>query len=389
MKDIVVSCNNLSKTFHQTRKSNEDFSDSWVLKDVSFDLYKGDAIALIGKNGAGKSTLLKILSNIMPPSSGKAIINGSYASILDVGNGFHPDLSGRENIDLYQSLISPHLKANIEEIIAFSELEDFMNLPIKHYSNGMYLRLAFSIAIHTDTDLILLDEVLAVGDNSFRNKCYQKIIEKRLAGCTFIIASHAMNDILKLCNKGLWINKSHANIQGSVGEVVSKYLESLNAEIQLRSTFIPNQKYDNEYLDLKRIKIYSEQDEDTAIFQFEDKLTIELQLINLIAQNTILPVIELEDENSAIVAVLGSIYDKEIVLEDKRYYKLYIQIPHMLINTGLYTINIRILKKNLYDIIYQKSALFFRIIQNDIEKNKIQQANPFSIVAGESKWMMK
>jgi ABC-type polysaccharide/polyol phosphate transport system ATPase subunit len=383
-EDIIVHSEGICKNF--TVKSFDGVERVQnVLENISFDLYKGDSLALIGVNGSGKSTLLKILSNIIKPTSGEILIRGRFTSILDVGNGFHPELSGRENIYLYHSLISPNTKPKEEIIISFSELYEHIDTPVKYYSNGMYLRLAFSIAIHAEADLLLLDEVLAVGDSSFMNKCYNKISERRQEGCSFIIASHNINDILKLCNKGIWINDSTMHYYGSIGEAVSKYIRNMYVGIELKPIFNIRSLKKSKYIDVKSIQAYSGEFDGDAIFSFEDIITIEVNLYSHVANNKILPILEIENESGSIIAILGSIY-AELITLDYGEFKFKLSIPKMFLNIGLYKINFRILKKDLADIVYYKSALIFRIVQNDSVLNKLQQSNPFHIVNGETSW---
>jgi lipopolysaccharide transport system ATP-binding protein len=189
-----------------TETSNNDF---WALKDVSFDVYKGEVLGIIGRNGAGKSTLLKILSRITTPSEGKVEIHGRIGSLLEVGTGFHPELTGRENIFLSGSILGMQkreIEEKFEEIVKFSEIEKFLDTPVKRYSSGMYVRLAFAVAAHMDTEILLVDEVLAVGDAEFQKKCLGKMGEAAKEGRTVLFVSHNMNAISRMCDKGLLID---------------------------------------------------------------------------------------------------------------------------------------------------------------------------------------
>ena len=208
----------------QSRNETEEF---FALKDLSFNVMPGESIGIIGKNGAGKSTLLKILSKITPPSSGKIISRGRIASLLEVGTGFHPELSGRENIFLNGSILGMRRKEitdKFDEIVAFSGVEKFLDTPLKHYSSGMQLRLAFSVAAFLEPEILVIDEVLAVGDAEFQKKCMNKMDDVAKSGRTILFVSHSMTAIQSLCTKSVYLeNGSSTGIQ-SVQEGISNYL---------------------------------------------------------------------------------------------------------------------------------------------------------------------
>lgn len=179
-----------------------------VLKGVSFKINKGEAVGLIGKNGSGKSTMLKLLSRIMYPDKGKIMVQGRTASLIELGAGFHPDMSGRENIYINASIFGLNRKEidqKLQTIIDFSELWDFIDNPVRTYSSGMYMRLAFAVAINVEADVLLIDEILAVGDAHFQEKCFQKLKEIKAAGTTIVIVSHALGQIEEFCDKSIWI----------------------------------------------------------------------------------------------------------------------------------------------------------------------------------------
>ncbi len=201
----------------------------WSLKDVNFEIQKGDVVGIIGRNGAGKSTLLKILSRITAPTSGEVRISGKIASLLEVGTGFHPELTGRENIYLNGSILGMtkvEINQKIDAIIDFAEIQRYIDTPVKRYSSGMYVRLAFSIAAHLEPDILILDEVLAVGDASFQKKCIDKMAEiSQNEGRTILFVSHIMASIQSLCNKIIVLDKGSVKFIGNVEEGIAKYLE--------------------------------------------------------------------------------------------------------------------------------------------------------------------
>ena len=205
------------------RKPGETF---WALRDLSFDIKRGEVVGIIGRNGAGKSTLLKVLSRITEPTSGYADIHGRLSALLEVGTGFHSELTGRENIFLNAAILGmkkSEIGRKFDEIVAFSEVEKFIDTPVKHYSSGMYLRLAFAVAAHLEPDILLVDEVLAVGDTSFQKKCLGKMQDVANAGRTVLFVSHNMGAIRSLCTRGIVLHQGQIHQVGDVGQSVEAY----------------------------------------------------------------------------------------------------------------------------------------------------------------------
>lgn len=198
----------------------------WALKDVNFDVNQGDVVGIIGRNGSGKSTLLKVLSRIVEPTKGEIRMRGNVASLLEVGTGFHPELTGRENIFFNGAILGmsqKEIKAKFDEIVEFSEVEKFLDTPVKFYSSGMYVRLAFSVAAHLDPDILIVDEVLAVGDAAFQKKCLGKMKDVSSQGRTVLFVSHSMASIKALCNKGVWLDRGVIKEVGDINEVCESY----------------------------------------------------------------------------------------------------------------------------------------------------------------------
>ncbi|MGA2867578.1 MAG: ABC transporter ATP-binding protein [Verrucomicrobiota bacterium] len=207
------------------RKAAETF---WALKDVSFEIKRGEVVGIIGRNGAGKSTLLKILSRITEQTQGRVEITGRVASLLEVGTGFHPELSGRENIFLNGAILGmgrQEIKKKFDEIVAFAEVEQFLDTPVKRYSSGMYVRLAFAVAAHLEPEILIVDEVLAVGDAQFQNKCLGKMQEVGKSGRTVLFVSHNIEAVLKLCTRGILLAKGNVFAMGEASKVTSIYFE--------------------------------------------------------------------------------------------------------------------------------------------------------------------
>ena len=204
----------------------------WALKDVSFEIKRGEVVGIIGLNGAGKSTLLKILSRITAPTRGVAELYGRVGSLLEVGTGFHPELTGRENIYLNGAILGmrkAEIDRKFDEIVAFAEVEKFLDTPVKRYSTGMYVRLAFGVAAHLETEVLLVDEVLAVGDAQFQKKCFQKMSEIGTEGRTILFVSHNMSAVRSICKQALIVDKGSVVAQGEINETVDRYLSRINS----------------------------------------------------------------------------------------------------------------------------------------------------------------
>ena len=211
--------------FWKSKNKNEERT---VLEDINLEIKKGETVALIGTNGSGKSTLLKLMTKIIYPTKGKIITVGKLTSLLELGAGFHDDFTGRENIYFNASifgLTKNEIDAKIKDIIEFSELEEFIDNPVRTYSSGMYMRLAFSVAINVNAEILLIDEILAVGDQHFQDKCFAKLKELKESDKTIVIVSHSLESIRKLCDRAVWIKDGHIEMDGEANKVIDKYLE--------------------------------------------------------------------------------------------------------------------------------------------------------------------
>lgn len=230
----AIHCFSILKNPGKGLKSKrENFQEFFALKDVNIEIKEGDRIGIIGRNGAGKSTLLKILSRIAAPSSGLVKIHGRVASLLEVGTGFHPELTGRENIFLNGAILGmqkSEIIRKFDEIVAFSEAEKFLDVPVKRYSSGMITRLGFAVAAHLDPDLLIVDEVLAVGDALFQQKCLKKIDEMGNSGRTVMFVSHDVGSILSICNKGIYLVNGEVRAQGPIEACVNSYMSAYSLQ---------------------------------------------------------------------------------------------------------------------------------------------------------------
>jgi len=240
----------------ETAPEKEEF---WALKDINFEINQGDKVGIIGRNGAGKSTLLKVLSRITEPTSGKIHINGRIASLLEVGTGFHPELTGRENIYLNGAILGmtrKEIKLKFDEIVAFSEVEKFLDTPVKRYSSGMYVRLAFAVAAHLESEILVIDEVLAVGDVDFQKKCLGKMGEVGKEGRTVIFVSHNMNAIMQLCNQVALLDKGELIKKSKeVRPVIQRYLSHNDSGSKQSEWINFDDKYSDPHFKLTKFSI--------------------------------------------------------------------------------------------------------------------------------------
>lgn len=282
LRDVIAS--NVKNLWRRTRElasmnysteGNEE-EEFWALRDLNFEIRQGDRVGIIGRNGAGKSTLLKVLSRITEPTEGRITIKGRVASLLEVGTGFHPELTGRENIFLNGAILGmsrAEIRAKFDEIVAFAEVERFLDTPVKRYSSGMYVRLAFAVAAHLEPEILIVDEVLAVGDAQFQKKCLGKMEDvSKNQGRTVLFVSHNMGVISQFCSTGFLLNKGLIHAAGKIEELINSYL-TLN---ETSSEFYENFKgsKDNQFL-----KIYSSDPEGKMKkeFSFEDSIFLNFE----------------------------------------------------------------------------------------------------------------
>ena len=240
-ENISISVENVDKSFNvyydrantlKERllfwKRNNRKEKREILKNINVTIKKGETVALIGVNGSGKSTLLKLMTKIIFPNKGKIETKGKLTSLLELGAGFHPDFSGRENIYFNASIFGltrKEIDKRLNEIIKFSELAELIDNPVRTYSSGQYMRLAFSVAINVDAEILLIDEILSVGDQHFQQKCYNKMHELKKEGKTMVFVTHSMNDVRKLCDRAIWLHEGEVKMDGETNKVVDRYLE--------------------------------------------------------------------------------------------------------------------------------------------------------------------
>lgn len=260
LKERLVFWTNGNKEYHE------------VLKNINIDIKKGETVALIGTNGSGKSTLLKLMTKIIYPNKGKIETSGKLTSLLELGAGFHPDFTGRENIYFNAAIFGlsrNEIDKRIDEIIEFSELGEFIDNPIRTYSSGMYMRLAFSIAINVDAEILLIDEILAVGDQHFQDKCFAKLQELRDSDKTIVIVSHSLDVVKKLCTRAIWIYKGEFRLDGDPIYVIDEYLKQVAIDHKEEK-----KKAIEQGLDKYRGSVYIDLPKDFARYRKNDNLTI-------------------------------------------------------------------------------------------------------------------
>jgi len=262
----------------------DTMEEVWALKDVNFEVRRGEALGIIGRNGAGKSTLLKILSRITEPSTGRVTIKGRVASLLEVGTGFHPELTGRENIYLNGTILGmtrAEIKRKFDEIVAFAEVEKYLDTPVKRYSSGMYVRLAFAVAAHLEPEILVVDEVLAVGDAEFQKKCLGKMGAVAKAGRTVLFVSHNMTAISSLCEQAILLSKGRIAMQGEVQSVTSKYFQTSLASFTERMWTDANLAPGNEFVRILGITLKSVENEQINYITTETPFILQVVYENL------------------------------------------------------------------------------------------------------------
>ena len=261
----------------------------WAVDDLSFDLMPGECLGIIGRNGSGKSTVLKMIARILRPTRGRVTVRGRISALLELGAGFHPDLTGRENIYLNASVLGlsrEDVDRQFQSIVDFSELSSFIDVPVKHYSSGMHVRLGFSVAIHIEPDVLILDEILAVGDQAFQTKCIEQIYTLKRDGATIILISHNMDVVRSLCTQLLWIEHGRLRGAGNVNDIASAYLAETFSQ-QQRAIGEPARsfkRWGTREIEITGVHLLNEEGREFGLFRTNEEMTIELHYV---AHNTV------------------------------------------------------------------------------------------------------
>jgi lipopolysaccharide transport system ATP-binding protein len=290
--------------FRRLRRADDDGQTFWALRDVNLRVSRGELVGIIGRNGAGKSTLLKILSRITRPTTGEVEIRGRVGSLLEVGTGFHPDLTGRENVYLSGAILGmrrAEIARKFDEIVAFSELEKFVDTSVKFYSSGMYVRLAFSVAAHLEPEILIMDEVLAVGDAAFQQKCLDKMREVRRQGRTVFFVSHNMPAVTRLCRRVVLLEAGRVAADGEPHEVVNRYLSAGWQTGALREWEDDGEAPGDAVARLRRVRVRDGAGETAAAVDIRRPVVIEITYDVLEAGRVLAPVVELANEEGTVV----------------------------------------------------------------------------------------
>ena len=342
------------------RPTQEHF---WALRDVGLEVRHGEVLGLIGRNGAGKTTLLKILSRITRPTTGWAEIHGRVRSLLEVGTGFHGELSGRENTYLSGSILGMgkrEIDRKFDEIVAFAEVDKFIDTPVKHYSSGMYVRLAFAVAAHLEPEILLVDEVLAVGDAAFQKKCLGKMGDVAKAGRTIVFVSHNMTALRRMCTRAIWLEGGQALDAGDPGKVIDHYLQK-NTVTTLEAVWPDDATAPgNERVRLQSVRVIPDTDDSVPI-TVHTPIKIEFTYWNYVPGMTVNLSIHLY--NLEEVCVFVSISD--IAERPKGLIRQTIEIPGDFLNAGAYYINVIIVKDTTVAMIIQNNAVSFEVREGE------------------------
>ena len=335
----------------------------WALHDVNFEIQPGEVVGIIGRNGAGKSTLLKILSRITAPSKGRIEVRGKLASLLEVGTGFHPELSGRENIYLNGAILGMtrrEVARKFDEIVAFAELEKFIDTPVKRYSSGMYVRLAFAVAANIDADVILVDEVLAVGDIDFQKRCLGKMEEVANTGRTVVFVSHNMSSIRSLCSSGLLLKGGVVVDCGPIGTVIESYTSEVTSPTNER--LLPEKSRQSDLAYIQRVAVRPASGEPGGRLKATKPVVILIDVLVLISAR-IDVFLHCYSEQQTMVFSSGSFFTAE--LEDKPVpaglHQFNCTIPEHLLNDGNYTLDVMLVQNRKTVFVNESSVLRFRI----------------------------
>ncbi|MBI4649590.1 MAG: ATP-binding cassette domain-containing protein [Bacteroidia bacterium] len=430
MSEIILKVNNISKCFHLDSLVEQSFKDElgagmkslfvkstkwargrnefWALKDINFELKKGESLGIIGRNGAGKSTLLRIISRITEPTSGTVEITGSFASVLEIGTGLIPELSGKDNIISYCQLLGfSNKKINklYPVIVEFSGISDFLEMPIKYYSTGMIMRLAFSVIIHLDEDLMLFDEIMAVGDLSFRAKCFERIANLKNQNKTFILVSHNLSDIANYCDRIIILESGIIMSIGTFTEVAGAYYklnmkkdmvikpediktleskilnlkkkffessENLTSKIEWTKTDTPG----NENISFLKIALLNQKGEQTSVFQNDEIICIMTKFLRNISgteADIIFLVSDIMDNRLFYDNIAA--HSKSSEMNEKGLYDVFWKIPPYIFNQGIFKVSLFIFMNNLpvYRLV---NVVSFEVTKDRKEQDEFRYYTP-------------
>lgn len=351
-------------------KSSGDLSQLWAIRDLSFEIGQGESIGVIGRNGAGKSTLLKILSKITQPTEGFAEIRGRVGSLLEVGTGFHPELTGRENIFLNGAILGMkrrEIRDTFDEIVAFAEVERFLDTPVKHYSSGMYMRLAFAVAAHLQPETLLIDEVLAVGDAAFQKKCLGKVSDVARSGRTVLFVSHNMAAIRNTCSRVIWLDQGRVRADGPASEVVREYLQIGSSTVERRTWDDPATAPGNDAVRLSSVRILPSSGPLTVRTPF----SIEFEYWNLRPETRLNLSMSVYNQEDIPVFVSTTATDEE--WHGRPFpaglFRSTCEIPANLMNDGVYRVVLMVVKDSAIVLHREDDVITFEIHDDPAERD--------------------
>jgi lipopolysaccharide transport system ATP-binding protein len=361
--------------------ASEDF---WALRDVSFEVKRGEVVGIIGRNGAGKSTLLKILSRITEPTTGRVEIDGRVASLLEVGTGFHPELTGRENIFLNGAILGMsrvEIRKKFDEIVAFAEVEIFLDTPVKRYSSGMYVRLAFAVAAHLEPEILIVDEVLAVGDAEFQKKCLGKMQDVAKGGRTILFVSHNMTAVQTLCRRALMLSGGGLIADDAVTPVVVRYLREAQGSSEVKHWTDPQTAPGNDLIRIKRVRILPDGGSSTELLTMQTPLRIETEYwVVKVGAATHLTYHLINDQG---IIVLTSFCLSEI--RQPGVYKAVCTIPGQLLNSAGYNLKLLIVE-NANQVTYENDSIASFTVVDAAERNHAYMGREPGVVQPPLEW---
>ena len=375
LRDSIVNCFKRPFDILKKKKAGSSKEDFWALKDVSFDVNPGEVVGVIGRNGAGKTTLLKILSRITYPAEGEIRLRGRIVSLLEVGTGFHPELTGRENIYFNGSMLGMkkrEIDKNFDAIVDFSGVEKFIDTPVKRFSSGMQVRLAFSVAAYLEPEILLIDEVLAVGDAEFQKKCLGKMKDVALCGRTVLFVSHNMSAVNKLCSRTLMLENGRLIADGNTSSVVSKYLgQNLTTGAVISSEELAKKmegviRRNNPTIRLKEVALFNEQDLPCSIFNSDEPIKICVTyecLIDIIDLRLVVCIVD--EENRFILISQNTDDSGEAGYYERKVgiYKSFCIIPPNTFGQKCFYISIHLINIKTEHLVLNKILMFDVIFQ--------------------------
>lgn len=344
LKSPLTNFKQLRQVSHFSENGHDPKDVIWALKDVCFEVKHGEAVGIIGRNGAGKSTLLKILSRITEPTAGRAAINGRVSSLLEVGTGFHPELTGRENVYLNGIILGMSKKEvdrKFDEIVDFSDIEKFIDTPVKRYSSGMKVRLAFAVAAHLEPEILLVDEVLAVGDAAFQKKCLGKMGTVTKEGRTVLFISHQLDMVRSLCDRGIWLYQGQVKVDGDSDKVIEDYLDSLDSQVQ--ASFFQVEEDSNLNIQIVGGRVVSTNGKFQNRFDVFDQIAFDFEYVIRKPTRGVVVYFELKRNETMLLQSFDTDTDpQKLALRQPGHYRCHLTLPCPLLKSGRYAVTVGI-----------------------------------------------